>query len=75
MRWACRYSSSEMQYIEIVDDEVRQYFDHSTNNAAVWSFRDVLEGSIDADVRNTFEPGTIEEIKDAVREAMNRNRR
>ena len=67
MRWECRYSSSEMLYLEVGANEVRCYLDHSPGKPELWTFAEVLAGERDAEVRNLFGEAALEELKAAVR--------
>lgn len=64
--WECRYSSSEMMYLEVHKTEVRMYLHHSPHNADTFTFDEVLAGRIDADVRNLFGKEVPDELKAAV---------
>lgn len=50
MRWECRYSSSEMLYLEVTATDVRCYLHHSPETASVWSFADVVAGAADREL-------------------------
>lgn len=67
MRWECRYSSSEMLYLEVGPSCVRSWLDHSEHNAEKWTFENVLAGRHDAEVRALFGDSTVEELKAEVR--------
>ena len=67
MRWECRYSSSEMLFLEVGTDAVRCYLDHSPGNAEWWTFAEVLDGDHDAYVRNLFGEAAVDQLKAAVR--------
>ena len=67
MRWECRYSSSEMLYLEVTKRDVISYFHHSPERPERWRFEDVLAGKHDAEVRNLFGDAAVEELKAAVR--------
>ena len=69
-RWACRYSPSEMMYLEVADGEVRLYLDHSPGTGDRYSFDDVLAGKLDAEMTNLFGPDVPHEVKTAVRERI-----
>jgi hypothetical protein len=73
MRWECRYSLSEVLYLEIAGDEVRCYLHHSPQSALRWTFEQVLAGEMDKDpeVRALF-GDEIDEVKAAVRERLGR---
>ena len=70
MRWECRYSSSEMMYLEVTEAEVRCFLDHSPDSASRWTFDEVLAGALerDAEVRILFSDQVLGELKAAVRE-------
>lgn len=70
-RWQCRYSPSEMLYLELTDTGVKQYLHHSPQNADHTPFADVLAGKIDADVRNFFGESALHELKAEVRAKLN----
>lgn len=65
-KWECRYSSSEMMYLEIDGKHVKTYLDHSPANAELTSFDDVLAGKMDAEVRNLFGEQALAELKETV---------
>lgn len=69
MRFECRYSSSEMMYLEIVGKTVRCYLDHSPQHARTWSAAEVLGGDLETDgeVATLFDRSEIEQIKEALR--------
>ena len=67
MRWECRYSSSEMMYLEVGTDDVRCYLHHSPSKADRWTFVDVLSGRHDAEARNLFGDAAAERLKAEVR--------
>jgi hypothetical protein len=70
VRWECRYSPSEMLYLDLTPTDVRQFLHHSPHHPEITSFEDVLAGKIDADVRNLFGVQTLEELKAAVRQQL-----
>jgi hypothetical protein len=63
MQWECRYSSSEMLYLEVGSSYVRCYLHHSPGTADLWTFADVLAGKYDAEVRNLFGEEVVAELK------------
>lgn len=63
MQWECRYSSSEMLYLEVGSDNVRCYLHHSPGHADLWSFADVLAGKYDGEVQNLFGEAVVAELK------------
>jgi hypothetical protein len=67
MRWECRYSPSEMLYLEVGPAEVRCYLDHSPHKADRWTFEDGLAGRHDAEVTNLFGEPAVEGLKAEVR--------
>jgi hypothetical protein len=67
MRWSCRYSPSEMMYLEVGDADVLCYLHHSPGRADRWSFEEVLAGRHDAAVRNLFGDAAVEALKAEVR--------
>jgi hypothetical protein len=69
-RWECRYSSSEMMYMEIVGHEVRMWLHHSPQSADRYSLEDVLAGKLDAEVRNLFGLEAVDELRAAVSERV-----
>ncbi|HRK32603.1 MAG TPA: ATP-binding protein [Tepidisphaeraceae bacterium] len=70
-RWECRYSSCEMMYLEIDGKPgVRMYLHHSPASADRYSFQDVLDGKLDAEVRNLFGEETLKSLKRAVKHRM-----
>jgi hypothetical protein len=71
-RWDCRYSSCEMMYLDVLEDEVRCYLDHSPTQADVFTFNEVLAGKADAMVNGVFGGTVLEELKEAVRKKTGR---
>src|SRR5688500_15714625 len=69
-RWECRYSSSEMMYLDIAGSEVRMWLHHSPKSADRYSFDDVLSGKLDAEVRNLFGADAVDELRAAVAERV-----
>ena len=70
MRYECRYSSSEMMYLEVTETDVRCYLDHSPDRASHWTFAEVVAGAMDAEVRNLFSDDEIEEVKTMAEERI-----
>lgn len=62
-RWECRYSSSEMMYLEIQKHEVVLYLDHSPSKADRYTFDEVLNGALDREVGAVFGITTLNELK------------
>ena len=71
-RWECRYSSSEMMYLELTPTGVHLYLDHSPTRGDRYTFDEVLAGALDGEVRNLFGAGALDELKSAVRERVGR---
>jgi len=68
-RWECRYSSSEILYLEIASaSHVKTYLDHSPGNAELTSFDDVLAGKMDGEVSNLFGAAALDELKATIRQ-------
>ena len=68
-RWECRYSSSEMMYLEIASgSHVKTYLDHSPGNAELTSFDDVLAGKMDGEVSGLFGAAAVDELKATIRQ-------
>ena len=65
-RWECRYSSCEYMYLEVLENEVRCYLDHSPKQADVFTFEEVLGGKADAMVNGVFGDKVLEELKATV---------
>lgn len=65
--WECRYSPSEVLYLEMTDTGVKQYLHHSPHHAEHATFAEILAGAIDADVRNLFGQDALDELKAEVR--------
>jgi len=66
-RWACRYSSSEMMYLEVCSGtHVRTYINQSSSGVELTSFDDVLAGKMDAEVRNLFGEQALKELKETI---------
>ena len=66
-RWDCRYSSCELMYLELVDNEVRCYLDHSPKHADVFTLDEVLAGKADGMVSSLFGSAALGELKAAVK--------
>jgi hypothetical protein len=63
-RWECRYSPSEMMYLEVTaTDDVRAYLDHNPGGADVWSFDRVLRGEADGFIRSLFGESALAGVK------------
>lgn len=69
-RWECRYSSSEMLYLEVTPTDVRRFLDRAEHQAVHTTFESVLAGTLDSEVRKLFGATVIDELKTAVREQM-----
>ena len=67
MRWSCRYSPSEVMYLEVGDAGVRCYLHHGPRHADRRTFAAVLAGRCDAEVRNLFGEAAAEGLKAEVR--------
>lgn len=68
MRWATRYSSAEMAYVEIVgDDEVIWYINSPQRPEGRWTFDEVLRGEADRFIYIPFEQSVLEELKTELR--------
>ena len=63
MRWECRYSPCEMMYLEVKAHDVVLYLHHSPHRGDQYSFEQVLEGAMDAEVRSLFGDQTLTELK------------
>jgi hypothetical protein len=71
MRWECRYSSSEMYYVEITDTEVRCYLHHSPDRATRVTFEQFLNGDMNYEVNSLFSSDEIAAMKAAVQARIN----
>lgn len=67
VRWSCRYSSSEMLYLELTPTGVRSYLDHSPGSAEHTDFADILAGKLDGEVTNLFGADTLAQLKAAAK--------
>ena len=65
-RWECRYSPSEMLYLELRGGEVVTYLDHSPHRPDRYSFDDVLAGRQDAMIAQLFGAAAVGEVKAAI---------
>jgi len=70
-RWECRYSSSEMLYLELRGDHVITYLHHSANNPDRFPFADILAGKEDAMISQLFGRAAVDEVKAAIRAQSN----
>jgi len=66
-RWDCRYSSCEFMYLDVTDNDVRCYLDHSPKQADVFTFDEVLAGKAYGMLGSLFGDKVLEELKAAVR--------
>ena len=64
--WECRYSSSEMLYMELRGEEVITYLHHAPHNPDRYSFDDVLAGKQDAMISQLFGAAAVDEVKAAI---------
>ncbi|CAN5541981.1 hypothetical protein BH10PLA1_BH10PLA1_02320 [soil metagenome] len=68
-RWECRYSSSEILYLEIASgSHVKTYLDHSPGDVELTSFDDVLAGKMDGEASSLFGAAAVDELKSTVRQ-------
>ena len=65
-RWECRYSSSEMLYLELRGEYVITYLHHAPNNADRYTLADVLAGKQDSMIAQLFGAAAVEEVKAAI---------
>src|SRR5215216_277355 len=65
-RWECRYSSSEMLYLELRGQEMITYLDHAPHNPDRYSFDDVLAGNQDSMISQLFGAPAVDEVKAAI---------
>jgi hypothetical protein len=70
-RWQCRYSSSEMLYMELRGRDVVTYLDHSPQRPDRWSFDEVLSGKHDAEIAQLFGAQAPADVKAAIGAALN----
>lgn len=68
-RWECRYSSSEMLYLELRSGEIVTYLDHSPGSVERHSFERVLAGDVDAMIAQLFGASAVDEVKAAIVES------
>jgi hypothetical protein len=64
-RWECRYSSSEMLYLELRGQQVITYL-NSPKDLERYSFDDVLAGKQDAMISQFFGAGAPAQVKAAI---------
>ena len=64
-RWECRYSSSEMLYLELRGRQVVTYLDHSPRSLDRYSFDEVLAGKHDA-MLSQFGAAAPAQVKTAI---------
>ena len=65
-RWECRYSSSEMLYLELRGQHVITYLHHSPSSADRYSFDEVLAGKQDAMISQLVGAAAVGEVKAAI---------
>src|SRR5215217_2833108 len=66
-RWECRYSSSEMLYMELRGQrEVVTFLHHSPNSLERYAADDVLAGNEDAMISQLFGKDAVAEVKAAI---------
>jgi hypothetical protein len=70
-RWECRYSSSEMLYLELRGDHVITYLHHSPNNPDRFPFADILAGTEDAMISQLFGAAAVDQVKAAIHAQSN----
>jgi hypothetical protein len=60
-----------MLYLELRDDEIVTYLDHSPDNPERYSFDRVLAGEEDAMIAQLFGAAAVDEVKAAIVEQKN----
>ena len=70
-RWECRYSSSEMLYLELRNDHIVTFLDHSPTSVERFPFSEVLAGKHDAMIANLFGQNALPQIKAAIEQPRN----
>ena len=65
-RWQCRYSPSEMLYLELRGQEIVTYLDHAPDKLDHYAFDDVLAGGQDAMIAQLFGAAAVGEVKAAI---------
>jgi hypothetical protein len=73
--WECRYSSSEMLYLEMMPAEVRCYLYGQERTADHWSFERSSLGNRMRRSVTSFGAKAVDEVKAAVRERMEQMKR
>jgi hypothetical protein len=69
-RWSTRWSPAEMMYLEVRDNEVVMYLDHSPQRPDRFTFEQVLSGEAEKWYRNEFGENVAREVAAAVRKRM-----
>ena len=69
-RWECRYSSSEMLYLELRDNHIVTFLHHSPNSVERFPFTEVLAGKHDAMINTLFGQNALPQIKAAIKHHM-----
>ena len=70
-RWECRYSSSEMLYLELRDEHLVTFLDHSPTSVERFPFTEVLAGRHDAMINTLFGQNARPQIKAAIKQHQN----
>lgn len=74
MRWENRYSSTEMVYLDLTENEVRSYLNDALESGYTWSFASVLAGEADSTVTTDFGLDVLNELKAAVEAKVQQQR-
>jgi hypothetical protein len=70
MLWETRYSPAEMYYVEVTAKDVQTYLHGYQHHATHYTFEQVVEGALDAEVRNLFGAETLAELKAEVQRRL-----
>lgn len=70
MRWSCRYSSSEMFYVDLDGDTFRAYLHHSPDSASEFSLQEFADGAMGDEIKAIFPDEDREAMQAAARERL-----
>lgn len=73
-RWECRYSSSEMFYVELeAGGGIRAYLHHSPDSATHLTADEVLAGEFGGEITALFDKEERDQMQQAVRQWKDRS--
>ena len=69
-KWSTRWSPAEMMYLEVRDNELVMYLDHSPDRPSRFSFAQVVSGEAERWYVNEFGDAVAREVRAAVEQRM-----